>query len=107
MLAGLQLPDKNHDSIILGFVHVHPISGGNIVVFKITVSPSGFGGHRVVVADHTSSCVVTYWRMVGDARFRQMLTDPAVYNKGVAIVPRVACPKIDKILTPRAACSRL
>ena len=102
MLAGLQLPDKNHDLIILGFVHVHPIPGGNIVVFKITVSPSGFGGHRNVVADHPSSCVVAYWRKAGDARFRERLTDPAVHDKGVAIVPGVASPKLDKILTPNA-----
>ena len=78
---------KTIHSIILGFVHVHAIPGGNIVVFKITVSPSGFGGHRNVVADHPSSCVVTYWRKAGDARFRQRLTDPAVYDEGVAMVP--------------------
>ena len=90
MLAGLQMPDKNHDPVVLGFVHVHAIPSGNVLVFKVTIRPSGLGGHRNVVANHPSGCVVAFRREAGDTRFRERLTDPAVDDKGVAIVPRLA-----------------
>ena len=107
MLAGLQMPDKNHDPVVLGFVHVHAIPSGNVLVFKVTIRPSGLGWHRNVVANHPSGCVVAFRREAGDTRFRERLTDPAVDDKGVAIVPRIASPKFNKILPPTTSCGRL
>ena len=93
----LQPLDMGHHAIVLILVHQYAIARRSVFVLEVAVGPSGFGRDRHIMPDHPRRRVVANRRKSGNAGVGGRLTDPAMNDIGVAVVPSIARAEFDVV----------